>query len=269
VTIVFIEERHQNILELIKEIGRVEVTELSKIFKLSEDSIRRDLRLMEEKGLVKRTYGGAILPDKCNQSARYKERKELNTEVKSLLANLAVTFIQDNDTIWLDGSSTISMMVPLLNKAGGLTVITNSISIANDIMNLTDAKLFMVGGMVDRESTNAAGIESIKILQQLTVDKVFISPCGISPEWGLSDNSLDEAEIKRTIIDAGREVYILADSSKFGQRSLARISLLQPDFTIITDQDISQDMRQQLQGLIQKGLRLITGDGSGGVNHGH
>ena len=99
----FIEERHQNILELLKEIGRVEVTELSKVFKLSEDSIRRDLRLMEEKGLVKRTYGGAILPDQVNQALKFKERKELNTEVKLLLVTLAVTFIQNNDTIWLDG----------------------------------------------------------------------------------------------------------------------------------------------------------------------
>jgi DeoR/GlpR family transcriptional regulator of sugar metabolism len=255
----FIEERHQSILELIKEMGRVEVSELSKIFKLSEDSIRRDLRLMEEKGLVKRTYGGAILPDKVNQSAKYKERKELNIEIKSLLAELAVTFIQNDDTIWLDGSSTIAMMVPLLNRVYGLTVITNSISIASDVMNCTDCKLLMIGGMVDRISTNTTGIESLKILQQLTVDKVFISPCGISPEWGLSDNSLDEAEIKKTVIKAGREVFVLADSSKFGQRSLARIALLQPEYTLITDQNLSREMHEKLQALVQKGLRLITG----------
>ena len=98
-----LKERHQNILDLLKEIGRVEVSELSKIFKLSEDSIRRDLRLMEEKGLLKRTYGGAILPDKVSRLLVYKERKGLNTEAKLSLANLAVTFIQNNDTIWLDG----------------------------------------------------------------------------------------------------------------------------------------------------------------------
>jgi DeoR/GlpR family transcriptional regulator of sugar metabolism len=267
----FIEERHQNILELLKEIGRVEVVELSKVFKLSEDSIRRDLRLMEEKGLVKRTYGGAILPDKVNQSLKYQDRRELNTDVKSILVNLAVTFIQNNDTIWLDGSSTIAMMVPLLNKISGLTIITNSVAIANDILNLTDFKLFLIGGMVDRMSTNTTGIESFKMVQQLTVDKVFVSPCSLSVDWGLSDNSFDEAEIKKAIIEAGREVYILADSSKFGKRSLARITPLQPGHTIITDQNISQDMRQEFQELIQKGLRLISGDGSNveGADYGY
>ena len=126
-------------------------------------------------------------------------------------------------------------MVPLLNKASGLKIITNSIPIAHDVINLTEFNLYVIGGNVDRLSTNTISIESYQAVQKLTMDKVFISPCGISSDGELSDNSIDEAEIKKTVINAGREIYILADSSKFGQRSLAGFGPLKPGQTIITD----------------------------------
>lgn len=253
----FIEERHQKILEFLNEKGRIEVQELSKLFQVSQDSARRDLRIMEEKGLVKRTYGGAILPDKVAHLPVYKERKELNPEIKTTLAKLAVAFIQPNDTILLDGSTTVAMMVPLLNKISGLTVITNSITIANDVINYNiDCKLFLTGGMVDRDSANTISIESLNSIQRLTVDKAFICPCGLSAEWGLTTSSIDEASIKKAMLEAGREVFILADSSKFEQRFLAYVAPIKPEYTIITDMD-KVGFNVKFHALIQKGLQIV------------
>ncbi len=256
----FIEERHHKILEFLQKTGRVEVPELSQIFEVSEDSIRRDLRIMEEKGLVKRTYGGAILPLKSSQSILYNERKNIEVEKKTAIAKIAASFVEDYDTVILDSSSTIAEMVPYLNNKSGLTIITNSISIANDVVNFTtDNKLFLVGGLIDRESMNTNSIESFQIFQKITADKVFIGPCGISSSRGLSATSFNEANIKKAIIEAGKEAFILADQDKFGQSFLANIGPLQPRYHIITDSNLPDGIILGFDELIRQGLRITTG----------
>ncbi len=263
----FIEERHRHILALIKEKGRVEVAELSKTFQISEDSARRDLRLMEEKGLVKRTYGGAILPSKVSEIASFQDREELNPKLKADIAKMAASLVQDRDAILLDSSSTVNALVPWLTEVKGLTIVTNSIIIAhNVIQNLQDAKLFIIGGMIDYDRAGTAGIESLHMLQNIAVDKTFIGPCSISVELDLWSTSFDEAELKRTMVKAAREVFILADSSKFGQRSLAKIGPLEKDHQCITDQGIEKEILLQLQERINDGLIIVPeGDNINGI----
>lgn len=261
----FIEERHRHILSLIREKGRIEVSEISKAFKISEDSARRDLRLMEEKGQVKRTYGGAILPSKVAEFSRFQEHEDINPEFKSAIAQKAASLVKDGDTILLDSSSTIAGMTPWLDQVNGLTIVTNSIIIASNVMNsLRHCKLFMIGGVVDPERANTTSIESLRTLQNIKVDKAFIGPCSISPELDLWSTTFDEAEIKKTMINAGGEVIILADSSKFGGRSLAKICSLKRSFQLITDQEIGGKKRAQLQELIRDGLIIVP---EGASNH--
>ncbi|HBF39021.1 MAG TPA: hypothetical protein DDW50_17100 [Firmicutes bacterium] len=256
----FIEERHQKILELIQAQGRVEVGDLSKSFRISEDSIRRDLRLMEEKGLLTRTYGGAILPEQVSLALSYRERQEINIEVKTAIAKLAVAAIQNHDTILMDGSSTVAEMVPFLNRISGLTIITNSVAIAHDVLHFASGcRLIMIGGTVDPDSFNTISIESMKTIQALTVDKTFTGACSISPEWGLSTTTLDEAVVKRAMMEAAKEVYILAESSKFGHRSLANVGPLKPQYHLITDKKTT-GIQPLLQQLVSQGMQIITAD---------
>jgi len=258
---VFIEERHSHILALIKEQGRVEVSEISKLFNISEDSARRDLRLMEEKGLVKRTYGGAILPFKVGEFSRLREPETIPPEAKTALAKVAASLVRDGDTILLDASSTIAGMTPWLDKVNGLTIITNSIINASTIINtLPHCKLFMIGGMVDPDRANTTSIESLKLLQNIKVDKAFISPCSISPELDLWSTTFDEAEIKKAMLNAGVEVIIIADSSKFGGRSLAKIGPIKQEYQLISDQGLEPETRLKLQKLIQDRL-IVTSEG--------
>lgn len=261
----FIEERHNHILALIKEQGRVEVSEISKLFNISEDSARRDLRLMEEKGLVKRTYGGAILPFKVGEFSRFQEPDEINPKFKTAIPQKAASLVREGETILLDSSSIIIRMVPWLDKINRLTIVTNSIIIAYNVMNsLHNCKLFMIGGMVDLERANTTSIESLKTIQKIKVDKAFIGPCSISPEFDLWSTTFDEAEIKKAMINAGGEVVILADSGKFGGRSLAKICSLKRSFQLITDQEIEEKKRAQLQELIRDGLIIVP---EGADNH--
>ncbi len=254
----FIEERHRHILSLIREKGRIEVSEISKAFNISEDSARRDLRLMEEKGLVKRTYGGAILPFKVGEFSRFQGRDEINPEFKRAIAQKAASLVKDGDTILLDSSSTIAGITPWLEQINGLTIVTNSIIIASNVMNsLRHCKLFMIGGLVDPERANTTSIESLKTLQNIKVDKAFIGPCSISSEFDLWSTTFDEAEIKKAMINSGGEVIILADSSKFEGRSLARIGSLKRDYQLITDQEIKEKKRLKLKELIEDGLIIV------------
>ena len=263
----FIEERHRHILALLKEKGRVEVAELSKIFQISEDSIRRDLRLMEEKGQVKRTYGGAILPNKVGEVLNYQEREELNSDLKGSIAKFAASLVQEGDTILLDSSSTISRIVPWLAKTETLTIITNSLAIAYNVIQMNQVgKLFIIGGVVDPDRAGTAGIECLHMLQKIAVDKAFIGPCSISTELDLWSTSFDEAELKKAMIKAAREVFIVADSSKFGQRSLAKIGPLQKDYQCITDQGVTKETLIKLQERIKDGLMIAPeGDNINGI----
>lgn len=255
----FIEERHQQILSLIRQNGRVEVAEISKLFHISEDSARRDLRLMERQGLVKRTYGGAISPEKVAQVPPYQEQNWSGPGIKEALAKTAVSLVQDGDTILLDGSPTIARMVPWLAKVHGLTVVTNSIAIAYHTMcSLPGTRLFIIGGLVDPNRTNTTSIESLRTIQNIAVDKAFISPCSISTDLNLWSTSFDEAEVKKAMLQTGNEIIILADSSKFGQRSLAKIGPIQNGFRVITDHGIPPELQKTIETRTKNRLNIIS-----------
>ncbi|SHI02742.1 DeoR/GlpR family DNA-binding transcription regulator [Clostridium intestinale] len=255
----FIEERHEKILQMLKDKKRVEVQELSELFEVSEDTIRRDLRIMEQKGKVHRTYGGAILPDKVNSYENFIVRENIQNDVKQSIASLAQSFIQERDTLLLDGSTTVAKIVPLLSGYKNLTVITNSITIAYDILHqCPNINLHIIGGIVRNDIGNSISIESLKDIEKLYVDKVFLSACSISLKGELTTPIIEDAHVKKAMLNAGREVYILADSSKFGQKSLMEFGKIKPEYTIISDSDLPYDINEDLQALISRGLKILT-----------
>ena len=255
----FIEERHEKILQMLKDKKRVEVQELSELFEVSEDTIRRDLRIMEQKGKVHRTYGGAILPDKVNSYENFIVRENIQNDVKQSIASLAQSFIQERDTLLLDGSTTVSKIVPLLSGYKNLTVITNSITIAYDILHqCPNINLHIIGGIVRNDIGNSISIESLKDIEKLYVDKVFLSACSISLKGELTTPIIEDAHVKKAMLNAGREVYILADSSKFGQKSLMEFGKIKPEYTIISDSDLPDEINEDLQALISRGLKILT-----------
>lgn len=254
----FAEERQRKIMEELNSSGSVRVLELAKLFNTSDDTIRRDLKLLEEQGLVEKTYGGAILPQQTGSCPRFSERTKIKKENKNSIAICATEFIKDNDILFLTGSTTVANMIPELTKYNGITIVTNSISIANEILNAhLNAKLFLIGGMVENSNGNAVSVDSILAIKQLRVDKVFISACSISEIHGLSMTSIEEAQITKVILEAGRQIIILADSSKFGHRSLAYVGELKPEHILITDSENKAEAENMFQELIKDGLKII------------
>jgi len=254
----FIEERHKKILEVLKKRGRVEVKELSEHFKVSEDSIRRDLRIMDQKALLTRTYGGAVLIEKVSEMKDFERRKEINRKSKDKIGEMVGSLIEEEDTIIFDGSTTLLSAVPFLTEFKRLTVITNSVVIAYELNKTNEnIKVVMLGGTLQNGTFNTASIETVLELDGLNADKVFISPCYISGEWGISCPFMDEAQVKKAMLRAAQKVYIVADSSKIGKKSRARIADLEENFIIIMDEKPEALIEKELRSKLNEALTII------------
>lgn len=254
----FSQERHEKILVLLEKNDRVSVNELSSTFGVSVDTIRRDLKSMEQEGLLKRTHGGAINPRKSGVSAGFSARKKMHIREKSMIAQKAVSLIQDDDTLLLDGSTTTASMIPYLGAFSNLTIFTNSISVAGEISHThKNIKVFIIGGLLHPEHGSTISIESISFIKKLFVDKVFVGSCSISHDRGLSSTFIDDAAIKKAMLKAGSQIIILADSSKFVHESLVQIAPLKSEYTIITDSGFDTSFKELYKPIIEKGLRII------------
>lgn len=254
----FIEERQRKIMNILNTNGSVKVIDLVKEFNTSDDTIRRDLKLLEQQGLLQKTYGGAILPQQTGSYPTFSDRTKIKKEIKNTIASYAIDFIKDNDTLFLTGSTTVANMLPELAKYKGITVITNSISIANEILiTHLNVKLVLIGGVIEMSNGNAVSVDSLLAIKQLKVDKVFISACSISEANGLSMTSIEEAQITKAIMESGRQIIILADSSKFGHTSFAYVGELKPEYILITDSDDKIEVKNRFHELINNGLRII------------
>ncbi len=257
----FNQERQSEILDLLEKHERVEVTDLSTLFGVSVDTVRRDLRQMEQEGLLKRTHGGAILPKRPGVSASYSTRKKIHVREKSDIARVAASYIRDNDTLLIDGSTTTAAMIPYFSEYTGLTVFTNSISIGAEIISAhKHVKVFIIGGLLHNEHASTISIESLAFIQKLHVDKVYMGSCSISPQRGLSATVIEDSAVKKAMLKAGKQVIILADSSKFMRESLIQIAPLTPQYLIITDSGFDEALEKQFEGLIEQGLQIIIAD---------
>jgi DeoR/GlpR family transcriptional regulator of sugar metabolism len=252
----FIQERQNRILQIIRDRSRVEVKELSEEFTVSEDTIRRDLRIMEQKGLLDRTYGGAILPMKFGDHQVFNERREIHRFEKENIGALAASFISDKDSVFLDGSTTVEQMISHLTKFEGLTAITNSAMIAYQLINLqARIALSLIGGIVSPHSANVTSAESIEAIRSLCVDKVFLGICSVLPGWGIGTGFLEDLPIKKALLETGKSVYILADSHKIGHKALGHVGMLLPEHTVLTDDGLSATMRKEFR---ERNLTVLT-----------
>lgn len=254
----FNDERHNRILEIIESDGRVEVSKLSKLFDVSLDTVRRDLKKLEEEGLLKRTHGGAVRIKPVGDAYDYATRKRLYSSEKMAIAKCASEFIKDHDTLLIDGSTTISALIPYLGDLVGLRVFTNNIQVASEILtNHKHIKVFMIGGMLDLEHGSSFSYDAVSFIGKLKVNKVFIGSCAISSERGLSSSEVEDAAVKRAMLKAGEQVYVLADHTKFTREALLKISDISHGVTIITDKKAEEEHNTEIEALIESGIKVI------------
>ncbi|CAG7626248.1 putative HTH-type transcriptional regulator YdjF [Paenibacillus solanacearum] len=247
-------ERWHKIVSLVNERGSIRVTELSDIFQVTEETIRRDLDKLEGEGKLLRSHGGAIsLKPEQVQEVPYPERETTNMEQKRLIAAEAVRHIQENDRIILDASSTAWYMAQTLPDVP-LTVLTNSIKVAMELSGKERVQVISTGGLLSPRSLSYVGPLAERSLRTYHVDKAFISCKGLHAQRGLSESNEMQALIKQKMIEIADQVFVLADFSKFGQQSFAHVGDWAHIHAVITDGAADE---RELALLREQSVRII------------
>lgn len=228
-------ERQQGIMNLLNVKKSVTVAELSQKFSIGEATIRRDLEKLEKMGLLKRTYGGALLLEGLDSEIPFSVREVEQKEAKDVIGKLASELIQDGDIIVMDSSSTTLRMVPYLKGKSKLTVITNGAKIAVELGEQLHTKVYCTGGMLRENSLSYIGELARKCIDSFFVDTLFFSCRAISVERGLTDSNEDEAELRKLMINNCKKVVLMCDYTKFDQVSFCKICNFDKIDYIVTD----------------------------------
>jgi len=244
------QQRRHTIITLLSEHGEVSVDELAKRFDTSEVTIRKDLAILENSGLLLRRYGGAVpLPKEITDN-----KNENLSKRKMSIAQKAATMIKDHNRIIIDSGHTTSALVSALNDKKGLVVMTNSLAIANKLQTLeNEPTLLMTGGTWDTHSESFQGQVAETSLRSYDFDQLFIGADGIDLARGTTTfNEL--IGLSRVMAEVSREVIVLVESDKFN-RKIPNVEIPMAQIhTVITDDELSVEKRKEL---IDKGVNLI------------
>lgn len=244
----YLEERRQEILRQVDATGRVSVAELSQQLGVSEVTIRADLQALAEQKLVIRTHGGAIPAHGSNYELALAMRRQRQVQEKSRIGQAAAALIYDGDAIFLDSSSTALTIVPHLKNRRQVTIITNSLVVAQEANDLPGLRVVMPGGAFQRETASLVGVEGLELLRKFNLQKGFFGAHGLTLTEGLTDVSAEEAEVKSVVASMCRQVIAVIDATKWGQVGLASFAQPTDIDTVISDTHAPVELVVQAQG---------------------
>lgn len=219
---VFADERRQLILELVRSNGAVSLRELARIAKSSEVTVRRDLRLLESQGLLDRRHGGAVSPGGLNHEPTYSEKAHVAGSEKAAIGELAATLVGEGDAISIGAGSTTQAFVRRLVRARDLTVMTNSLLVAQALARSRGVEVVLTGGSLRGSIFALVGTAAEQSFASMRMRRAFISGNGLTAERGLSTPNLLVAGVDRALVAAAEEIVVLADSTKIGIETMAQ-----------------------------------------------
>lgn len=252
-----ITERHQSILQQLQNKGRVDIQELSDLLQVSGVTIRKDLKLLEERNLLFRTKGGGSVNNPYAAEKPINEKEFINVEQKKKIARAALQLTAQTDSIIIGSGTTVYELSKCLFPSKHLIVITPALKVGLELYNRPHVEVLQLGGLIHQSSASAAGTFAELILEHISCDILFLGADGIDPDFGLSITNLNETSLNQRMIHIAQKVVIMADSSKFGRRGLGRICGLEQVQCIITDNGVPAETVKILE---EKGIKVIVGD---------
>lgn len=237
-------QRRSKILEVLDELGQVNVTDLSQRMNVSEVTIRNDLDNLEKNKLLVRAHGGAFKTN--NLALAVSEKKSINLQAKRLIGKKAVTLINENDSIILDSGTTTFEISSNLGDFEEITVISNALDIVNNLSKFKNLQVYMPGGYLKEFSMSLVGPMAERNLKQLYCNKLFLGVDGIRSGVGVFTHHMEEAYLNQIMINIAEEVIVVADSSKFKKTGLAFIEGFDKIDKVITDENIEDKDRDML-----------------------
>ncbi len=253
----YAEERHQAIAGLVVKDGRVAVSEIASTFGVTTETVRRDLAQLERAGLLRRVHGGAVSTAALAGAERaLAERDTSNALQKDRIAIAALELLPaSGGSLVLDAGTTTGRLAALLPTDRSLLVVTHAVPIAARLAGVPGIALHVIGGRVRGATQAAVGPEALAGYGDLRADVAFVGTNGLLPGHGLSTPDVDEAAVKRVLVAAGRQVVVLADSTKLDREHLIRFAPLEAVDVLITDEGISPATAAALE---QTGIDVVV-----------
>jgi len=240
---------------MLNEQGELSVKDLSKIFKVSEVSIRNDLTYLEKKGLLIRNHGGAIKNQSINFDLNLTERIKRFHKEKNKIGKRASKLVKDNYKIIMDSGSTTIEVAKHLVDFNNLKIITNSLPIAYILGENKNIEVIIPGGVLRGKMKSLKGSLVEKNISMFNCDIAFIGVDSILPEKGIFTHSIEEASLSKHMIDIANKVVVVADSSKFNKNEFAKIENFSSIDVLITDSGVTDEDRQKIE---TQGTKIIV-----------
>lgn len=240
-----VQERRHDILDSVLRTGRASVTDLSQAFGVSEVTIRTDLQMLADQGLLVRTHGGAIPASRLSPELSLALRRQQQPLAKDHIGEAGAALIQHGDAVYLDTSSTALAIARHLTQHRHVTVITNSIAIVQELADAPNLTVVVPGGRLRRETASLIGVDGLDFVRRFNIQKGFFGAHGITLDEGLTDVSVDEADVKQVLVGLCRQVVAVLDATKWGRVGLASFAALDQVDTVITDQSAPVDLVAQ------------------------
>lgn len=247
-------DRRSRIAALVRQHGSVRVQELAELFQVSPVTIRSDLAHLEQEGLLVRDRGGAVAPAVRSALIAFDQRATMNLAAKQRIGCLAAGLVAPGDVILMDAGTTVVEMVPHLPRSGPLTVVTNALNVALELRLLPEARVILLGGTVNYATFGTLGPLAEQALEGMAVAKLFLAAESVDLAAGVTDSTIEIAQIKRAMVRAARQIVLLADSSKWGRTGFIKVAPMSAIHTVVTDAGLPEDARAALERL---GVRVL------------
>ena len=251
------DERRKRILEILEQESKVRVVDLSRRFSISEVTIRNDLGELEEAGLLERIHGGAVSSHKAYYNMSLKERMRTNADEKRCIAAHIASLVRDGDTLMVDSGTTTLYLAKALKGVKDLTLVTNSLAVAEELGYRDDAQIILIGGSLDPRYQFTYGDDAVAQLRKYKADLMVVSADGASVEDGLTTHHHHEAEVSRQMMSRANRTVAAVDYSKIGRGSFAFIDDVKALDLLVTDAKASP---QELVRIRATGVKVVIAE---------
>lgn len=252
----FMEERHREISEIIQTKGKITVAEITDRYGISDESARRDLRMLEQKGICKRTHGGAIAAQQV--SVRPPVDRDFDTmpvfDNYKEIARYAAGMIGENDTVYLTSGSLGYIMLSFLPKEIHYTIVVNSVDIGKALRSFENIDVYIAGGRM-RQSGSVVDSLANEFVSRLHFDLCFLTGAGLTADFGLSNGTDETAVLQRTVMKNSRKRCLLIPGAKVGVDSFIKVCEAEAFDTIITDWEC---VEEQIAAIEEKDVKVVV-----------
>ncbi|MBT9486480.1 MAG: DeoR family transcriptional regulator [Rubrivivax sp.] len=228
--------RQAELLALVQRTGSQSVEALAEHFSVTLQTVRRDMKLLEQAGLLLRFHGGARVPASTTENLAYRQRRELNADAKRRIARAVAAAVPDGSSLILNIGTTAEAVARALLQHRGLRVITNNLNVAALLSSNTACEVIVAGGLVRARDQGIVGEATVDFMRQFKVDIGLIGISGIEADGSLRDFDFREVKVARAIIEQSRQVWLAADHSKFNRPAMVELGRLTQIDRLFTDQ---------------------------------